>query len=213
MDNRTVFYEYYGLPGSGKTTLLRKPHSCESYYVNGVPINGITENAFNDNKLVRIIKGKPISLYLKSLQLMRKYNLSKSVIGFIRVAQVLSINMYNWVSKDIDAVVLNDNGYIQIVVSILKRQDIVDVDNFIYDFFKLFYSCHFVYHFVYVTASPEACYKRILARGKKLSITEGKVDTLKELYREKELFEYVTDRLIQYFRNDSNVSIESEENE
>ena len=212
MSGNIIFYEYYGLPGSGKTTLLKGNNSSSSFYISGAQITGVGRRTLYDNKIIKILKSRPISLYLRTMRLCKKYRLDESVKNSIRAAQVLAINMSNWASKEINATVINDNGFAQILVSILKRKEVVDADRFVDDYLNLFFIKGVQYHFIFVNTSPETCYERIIARGKKLSITESGIDTIKELHREKILFEFVTKRLIFYFENDNLVSFESEEN-
>lgn len=207
--------EYFGLPGSGKTTLMmatKTDKDAPAYYVNGALLREDARRVPAARKVFNALLGHPVSLYFRTRRFVKKYRLGGAVKPFIRSTRVLCLNMAGWERAGKSAVVVNDNGFAQILVSILKRIGTQDVETFVRDYLDSFFRCPFGYRFIYVEAPVEECFKRIVQRGKALSITRQGTDTLNELRREKALFDAVEKALHAYFQTNGRVLLEREDN-
>jgi hypothetical protein len=189
------YFEFYGLPGSGKTTALQSASETvadQSFYINGKSIHSDSDIRLNNN----IVEALRCSM--RSVKLIVKYGLyDEEILRKVKAALVLHARMSSWaLIQGRNIKIYNDNGYIQILVSILKRKNTLVTDNFICDYFDTFINMKFPCRFIFLRTDVITCLGRIYARGKKLSImSTDQAKTEQSLYYELDIFEKCTNIL------------------
>lgn len=182
------YIEYFGLPGSGKTTKLKSYKEIEgySYYINGKPISDKCDDIPLLKK--RILPWIIVDC-LKTIVFCLKHRIiNKSVLRFVLAAQNLRVNLH--VFQNIDILIVNDNGYMQLLVSIIKRMPQIDNERFVKDYIGRFLDSRQKMSVVYLCTDYIECLDRIYKRGKYLSIIEDDSEKTKEnLLKEVQLFE------------------------
>lgn len=203
-----TFMEFFGLPGCGKTSVLYETANIYGegrgcYYPNMLKIrkkNGemVVDSAYKHKNSeifrtalrMRSIKTlfNIFSLYLKSKTRTRE------VFRFYFTLYLYFLNLVSTTNKLERGLVLSDNGFVQIMISILKRSR---GSKLTYeDFFRILDGYDFAFNFVYLELTPALSRARIYHRGKELSIMQdGEEAALEQLAFESELFNRVYDEM------------------
>lgn len=217
--------EFFGLPGCGKTSLLYETAGLygdriDCYYPNLAKIEKTQGNIVKPSAFV-LKKGKLLGIAVRMKNIKTLFNLlslglksknySRVVLKLFLTMYLYFLNVESTMSRIDRGLVLSDNGFVQIMISILKRSRNSSLSYL--DFFRILNRYNVTFNFIYLEISPELSRARIYDRGKALSVMQhGEEAALEQLASEFELFNRVYDEMnkrCNCYRLDSSQQIET----
>jgi hypothetical protein len=208
------YIEYFGLPGSGKTTLLyNRTEKNSVYFPNGDSID-FHEHHSKILKLYLCLSGlftkKGFLISYRIVKCIVKHKLiKKQQLDLLIGAYQLYLYMCAQVKRYDNRTFVTDMGFIQIGVSIIKRTQEINVEEFISNYTNIFFSNDYYSQFIYINTNIEKCYKRIISRGKQLSIMNGSYEQIiNSLKNEKVYFDIWSKNIRKLSNNNKNINLE-----